>query len=187
MWGLRHLDPSACSLDSMRFTARKKKIVAVLAVVLCIGAYFGLPWLDKVNRLVLPSGRHVLDNADDLELVALLSGNKPTQFTEIGTVSITDPAQRRQILDSLYTDIRNATDRGICFWPHHLIRARRGERQIELVICFHCQVVWVRDGDRRAWGGLKTSSERLLDRVLLDAGVLKQLPKYEEDDPTQNR
>ncbi len=161
--------------------ARPKTTVALALTVLCAVIYFAVPWLDSVNGFLSPEGRRVLERADTLELVGI-NPLLASESWEVGKVSITDSALRKQILDQLFDDIRNGDEPAMCFNPHHLIRARHDGKEIELIICFQCSVIKSRRGDRVKWTPIARSSERHLDRILFEAGVWKKLPEYDEED-----
>jgi hypothetical protein len=100
----------------------------------------------------------ILENADEFQLLSLkpLSqmrggtakwGDKERFRDEgvVGKVILKDAKERQRIIEALYGAIRGQEHRASagCFWPHHGIRARKGDKAVDIVICFHCSQAYV--------------------------------------------
>jgi hypothetical protein len=91
----------------------------------------------------------------------------------LGKVDISDPAKRKAIIAAVEADIRNIpSGAAACFWPHHAVRAKNGDKSVDLLICFHCSNFQVYSEDIRTAGGpMTTASQSLLNQYLAEAGV----------------
>lgn len=88
--------------------------------------------------------RAVLEQPDELEVLALVcereaAPGEPTfhRYPVAKRLSV-PPAERVALVDALYAAIEGAHGAARCFEPHHGITARRGDAQVDLVICFRC-------------------------------------------------
>jgi hypothetical protein len=95
-------------------------------------------------------------------------------YPVLGKVEVTDPAQRRVVVAAIKEAARAQASMAACFIPRHAIRAAKGDRVIQLVICFQCSQYWAFGDDRssRVGSGLiSRDAEPLLDQLLTAAGV----------------
>ncbi len=58
-----------------------------------------------------------------------------------------------------------------CFSPHHALRAVRGNKTVDLVICFSCSGVQIHYGKEEGRTHVGKSPQRFFDHVLTSAGV----------------
>jgi hypothetical protein len=97
----------------------------------------------------------------------------------LGKTSVKDAGGRRDLLASLEKAAADSDgSMPDCFNPRHGIRVTRGDKTLDLVICFQCLQVEVYAGDQRGKGFLiKDTPRALFNKVLKDADV--PLPKQE--------
>lgn len=91
----------------------------------------------------------------------------------LGRTTVADPATRKRLNDALRAGARenDGTVAG-CFNPRHGIRAVKGEKWVDLVICFECMSVQVYEDGKQTRGFLVTESpQKVFDEVLKKAGV----------------
>ena len=61
-------------------------------------------------------------------------------YPVLGSVEITDPAERRKIMAALKDGIARGGSPAACFWPRHGLRAVENGKTFEYVICFACHM-----------------------------------------------
>jgi hypothetical protein len=96
------------------------------------------------------------------------------RYPVLGRVEITDPNLRRRIMASVKQDIRRGAVQNKCFEPRHVLRVKKGNSTVDIVICFKCHnYAMSRDGG--PLDGITPSigerSQQLLNSILKDAGV----------------
>jgi len=121
-----------------------------------------------------------LENADRFELYSLKPGplRKDADDTfhgyqVLGKTPVEDAAARQRLIDALKRGI--AENDGLaagCFNPRHGVRAVRGAKTVDVVICFECFSGKIFVDGRHAAGFLTTASPQpAFDRALRDAAV----------------
>jgi hypothetical protein len=129
---------------------------------------------------VPPETIAALRNADQYELLSLdptrTSEAPPEQFHGwriLGRMKITDAATRRKLNDSLRKGARENDGMAAgCFNPRHGIHLVKGDQVVDLVICFECLAVDVREEGKRGKGFLVSPSpQRVFDQVLRTGDV----------------
>jgi hypothetical protein len=147
-------------------------VVSVLALLLAGYAVRG----DSI-----PAGtRDVLTKADSFELYSLDPDprNRPAEngfhgWKVLGKTTVKDAEVRQKLVTAL-EKAAAANDGSVagCFNPRHGIRVKRGDKTLDLVICFQCFQVEVFDGDKRDKGFLITDAARdAFNKVLKDADL----------------
>ncbi|MDF1700203.1 MAG: hypothetical protein P1V36_03470 [Planctomycetota bacterium] len=110
----------------------------------------------RVGWLLLGDAREVLEQADSFELLSLEPRRGPRrpedpprlperfhEYRVLGRVEV-PLADRWQLLEALYAGVNEGPDMGAgCWEPRHGIHATRGERTVDLLICFKCIAVRV--------------------------------------------
>jgi hypothetical protein len=94
----------------------------------------------------------------------------------LGRGPITDPGERRRLLEALYDGLARPAPFAACFIPRHGIRAVAGAETIDLVVCFECDTVQVHSPGRgERPGSLPTSRapEPAFDEILAAHGLEK--------------
>jgi hypothetical protein len=134
--------------------------------------------------------RTVLERADEFTLLSLNSyemgmqarivGAKFHNHRTLGGVKITDDKLKARLVAALFRAIDES--RGFaaaCFKPRHGIRARRGWRTIDAVICFECGHVHFHEWGRRNSFNVSFRSGAPFDAVLRAARVRVAAPASE--------
>ena len=110
---------------------------------------------ERVQACFPPAVLRCLLEADTLELFSLICEREADPDEEtLGTAgyvirSVVDvaPPERAQILDALFGDVVAGEDVAECFVPHHALRARRGQEEALIVICYACSQLEVWQGE----------------------------------------
>ncbi len=145
----------------------------------------GMPSAAKFARAFPDDSRQVLESCDRLTLYSLDPGpafrsdGMPFQggfhdFPILGRVDI--PANKRvELLAQLYNglDVPNNFTLAACFNPRHGVRAEKGNRYADLVICFSCSQMQVYTDKRKGEQTTGIMSEPVADfnRRLTEAGA----------------
>jgi hypothetical protein len=144
-------------------------------------------WTTEKKDNKLPSdARAILEKAEQLELLSLdpaVEGVKAAEgfhgWKILGKTVVKDASTRKQILTALDKGIAESDGNGAkCFDPRNGIRAKRGNKTVDLVICFECGWIYVFHGDKEDRQGVAVTTgtpQAVLDKVLKEAKV--PLPK----------
>ncbi|MCO5165155.1 MAG: hypothetical protein M9894_02150 [Planctomycetes bacterium] len=131
-----------------------------------------------VRRLFSPAGLATLREAARCDLLAIVCEREPDPDEERlgdGEEEEAYPVRRRvplegevrrAVLEALYADVAAGAMLAMCFEPHHAIVAGEGAARVEVVICYTCFRVQVRDAQGIRGAAIATASEPLLNRVL---------------------
>jgi hypothetical protein len=96
-------------------------------------------------------------------------------FPVLGSLRLTEAGVRGTVLAALKNGIaRCRLESGYdCFWPRHGIRAERGGKATDYVICFECAQIYVYDGNGTQIDYVLTTGEpqQTLDRLLTADGI----------------
>ena len=158
-----------------------RRLALVVPVILCLA---GSARCAEVPAEVLD----ILNKAEQLEVLSLhpLPDKEKSKeyfhsYPVLGKAIVKDEKARKALVEALETGAKE--NKGIaanCFNPRHGLRAKAGDKTVELVICFQCMQVEYVIGDKKKAGFLITKSpEPLFDKVLKDAGA-KLAPKDKE-------
>lgn len=118
---------------------------AVLLCVPCCGAF------GQAARLP-PDVQTVLENADTFTLFSIApyidyehKAKRTFQDHKIlGQLDIRSTATREELIDALNKGMTAGELWGMqCFNPRHGIRAKKGDKTVELLICFECRQIYV--------------------------------------------
>jgi hypothetical protein len=156
-----------------------------IAIVLVIGGSFLLMRQDSARRLraAFPlEEQQILEKGEEFVLYSLHPNPRELDPEELktkpvfhgylilGQTRITTAKTRMDLLNALYADLGKG-DPAYCFNPRHGIRAVRGNKTIDLVICFECQQIEIYD--ERGKGGtlIAHSPQPVFDRILTQASV----------------
>jgi hypothetical protein len=116
--------------------------------------------------------RKILEDSETFEILAEVGPKEATErdlteFRPNRIVAISDERQKRQILESFYSDAATQDGPANCYEPHHGIRAGIGDKSIEIEICFACaQFKGV--GDLRSVSGTIVRSGRKSENLFGD-------------------
>ena len=101
----------------------------------------------ELDKSLPPNVREVLENAEEFEVLAEMERKdgklvypmiegfniKPNIKAEISDANL-----RKEILEDFYRDVAKGSEPANCWQPHHILRAKRGDKTIEIEICFSC-------------------------------------------------
>jgi hypothetical protein len=96
-------------------------------------------------------------------------------FPVLGKVVVTDPAEKQRLAAALREgmEAKNVMQ-SKCFVPRHVVRAERGDRFSDYVICFHCQNYEVHvngEPHARPTKPISNHVRPTIEKPLLDANV----------------
>jgi hypothetical protein len=111
-------------------------------------------WNGKLSDKFPESVRTALEQEPEFELLSLDPQHRdedaPTEFYRrrvVGKIRVNDPAMRKRLLGALDASVRAENESAKCFDPRHAIRVRHSGRTFYLVICFHCNNVYIYSDD----------------------------------------
>ena len=101
----------------------------------------------SLDKSLPPNVREILENAEEFEILAEMEKKdgklvypmtegfniKPNIKAEISEANV-----RKEILENFYHDVAKVSEPANCWQPHHILRAKRGDKTIEMEICFSC-------------------------------------------------
>lgn len=90
--------------------------------------------LDKADRVVLYE-------LDPTQRGKVSSGTTFWEYPVVREKELTEPRERAELIRTLYEGMAEQKVGARCFVPHHGLRAVRGGKTLDLVLCFTCQ--WV--------------------------------------------
>ncbi|MGH7977918.1 MAG: hypothetical protein ACREE6_00985 [Limisphaerales bacterium] len=137
-------------MNAKPVTLRLKTILAFLFGA----ALLSVPCCDAFGKAVHlpPDVQKVLENADTFTLFSINpepdyehKAKRTFQDHEIlGQLKIRSTATRKELIDALNEGISAAGLWGMqCFNPRHAIRAEKGDKTVELLICFECRQIYI--------------------------------------------
>lgn len=157
-------------------------LIVVIYVTLCPKCYKEIPW----------GVRWALHNSDTFELLSIKPSGPssdpdairadPREKVEgtdivLGSVIITDPVVRRELIAALDDGLNNGEHGWKCFDPRHAIRVRRGTNTYTILICFECGWVRIEQPDNSDWKLIPFRGKKnLFDKTLREAGIEQDQP-----------
>lgn len=124
------------------------------------------------------SVKNFLETADKLELIAdakkqdgtiVYNGDMIKNESLIAT--ITDDETKKYIVNSVDKDFGGLGDT-VCFLPNHILKATKGEKVVEVEICYQCMRYEIKGSLGEYNGGLDlTWSESVLNKILFEKGI----------------
>ena len=147
-------------------------LTGLVLLVLSVGAVFLVPRLE--------SQRRVLETSDSFMLLSLepFSSDRTGEMFHrnhkvLGKLQVTDEVLKQQLVAALYKGIEvGSSGQVACHNPRHGIRAIKGNRKIEVSICFECLNIYFYENEKK--GGVQSTSsyaEKLFNQVLRQAKV----------------
>lgn len=135
-----------------------------------------LPHADapQVRRVIPAAAQEVLQEAETFEVLLIACERSPAPdearcqgYPVIERRTVEDYDVRLQLLERIYRGLVEAESLSMCFDPHHVVRAVRGDAVVELVICFECdQLHCHAAGQPRKGGATSPVAEPLLTQLL---------------------
>lgn len=127
-----------------------------------------------------PKVRKFLETAETFEILAqiekkdgkIIYPDEGKEFNPNVKAIVSETKSRKELLAQFYFDIATSEIRSpACYRPHHLIRAKQGEKIVEVEICFSCSRFIVK-GSLGKFQGLiglgagAIESEQLFKRII---------------------
>jgi hypothetical protein len=123
----------------------------------------------------------ILDKPDNIELYSLEpeppDGQKPEKFLHGSFMLGSTVLKDAKVRDGAIAALKAGAGRGRgakCFEPRHAIRARRGGKTVDLLVCFECGWIYVYyDDDKKESAVVTTNRDALpeFEKILKQAGV----------------
>ncbi|HEY0073697.1 MAG TPA: hypothetical protein VGB77_06310 [Abditibacteriaceae bacterium] len=175
-----------------RLSLKATTSILCVACALLLAIWFLAPKTD-----VKAEQRMVLEQSDTLILYSLMTHNELDSYFSslaevngfiknrekfhrnyvVGKVRITDSRTKAKLVKALYDGIESHNGfAAACFNPHHGLRATKGNRIVDVVICFECSIVYFRESNQKRGEGTSGLPKPIFDGVLNDAKV-PRLPK----------
>lgn len=133
-----------------------------------------------VRGLLGEDALEVLRRADRFALLALIPERRPDRDEDrlrdhpVRAHAFLDLTVRRPLLSALYGDLVVGGAPCKCAGPHHAIVATRGDARVELLLCYRCSWVQVKDEAGERGTTLGRSSEAVLNAAL---GQTESVPR----------
>ena len=132
----------------------------------------------ELKQLFPADSRAVFENADRMTLYSIDHYPKPNQantfhyYPIIGKTEIADVKTRRALVAHLYNGIAKSDGvSAACFNPRHAIRASKGGKTVDIVICFGCQNLQVHYQKSLSYAPITRAPQNFYNSVLQEAGV----------------
>lgn len=132
--------------------------------------------IKTLNRKLPLKVRNFLETAETLEIWTD-TNHEPVDEKPVYTPNrkyvIKKTATQKKILNAFYKDLAMGGSGAACFYPNHSIIARKGEKNVTIVICFTCHEIAV-SGSFGKWdAGMygEPHSEDLMNDLLSKYGV----------------
>ena len=170
-----------------------KKRIIVLSVLISTGASVwlfarprgpesfgtpnGRPALTGLNKAFPADSRNVFEQSDRFILYSIESRPTPNQantfhgYPIVGQTEIKDEKIKSDLVAHFYDGMAAESIAKGCFSPHHAIRAMKGQKTVDLVICFSCSGVHIYYGEERSRTHVAQEPERFYNAVLATVGV----------------
>jgi hypothetical protein len=148
------------------------------AVLLVAGLALAGPGDDPYSKLPATVSA-LLDEADSVELLSIDPGERISDpsagfhgWKVLGRTTLRNDAGRRAIVLAIQRGVGEADDAAGCFEPRHGLRATKGNKVVDFVICFSCRWIEVHDGGQSAFVRTTASAKPAINRALRDAAVV---------------
>jgi hypothetical protein len=148
----------------------------VLGIILVLGRARASS--DDAYRTLPPDASALLDEAEAVELISIDPRDRPPKPDEsfhgwkiLGRATIQKPQDRRAIVAALKRSVGEADKVAGCFEPRHGLRATKGGRVVDLVICFSCRWIEVHDGGTTSSVWISEAPKSAFNKALREAHV----------------
>lgn len=132
---------------------------------------------EPYSKLPAPASA-LLDGAEAIEILSIDPKGRPAEPGEgfhgwrvLGRTTLRDPGTRKSVVAALRRGIAEAEGAAGCFEPRHGLRATKGDRSADFVICFSCRWIEVHADGERASVWISESPKPAINHALRDAGV----------------
>jgi hypothetical protein len=120
----------------------------------------------------------LLDEAEAIEILSIDPKGRPSRpeddfhgWKVLGRTTLRDPGTRTRVVAASRRGVEEAGPAAGCFEPRHGLRATKGARSADLVICFACGWIEVRAGGEAASVRTSSAAKPVFNKLLCDAGV----------------
>ena len=144
------------------------RLSSLICFRICLSVFLAFP--QQSRNVIPPPAKTILEYADRLELLSLDPRENPNSgfhgFTVLKTVAVTNSETRKTLVSAFERAVtENQREIGACFNPRHGLRARKGDKHEEFVICFQCLQVKAY-GEARSDFLVSESAAPVFDEVL---------------------
>lgn len=156
------------------------KTIGLTAALLLAAAAVKMPAAQEKNELP-EVVRAVLEKPDALVLLSLNPERPDKQAKDdwygwkvLGRTELKDAAARKVVADAVQKGVKDSDGTAAkCFEPRHGVHAVRGDKSVDLVICFECYQLHVYVNGKREGRTILTTRapQAALDQILKDAKV----------------
>ena len=133
----------------------------------------------KLDKRIPPEVREVLDKAD--EIIISYNVDKDTMKIKLlsaepipnASANVSDPALKKQFLDSFYADASSNSNGSACFSPRHRVNAKYKTKVVEIDICYECDNFRGKSSSGNFGGGLayESKSSAIIDAIIEKYGA----------------
>ena len=128
-----------------------------------------------LNESLPPKVREILEKAETFEVLAEVD-NEPDglNFEPNQIATITNEADKKEILEAFYYDASDGDYPSACYIPHHKIRAIYQKKTVEIEICFQCSIFIVESPFGKFDGGIvreNRKSEDIFNRIIQNQSI----------------
>lgn len=98
----------------------------------------------KLDERIPPNVREILDEADEINIYYSIEEDKMKlrvwtfEKSLNAKAKVSDPALKKQLLDSFYYDASSNFNGNACFSPRHRMAAKYKTKTVEMDICYEC-------------------------------------------------
>lgn len=147
-----------------------------------------IPAREALQALFPADSRNVFEHSDHLELIAIDSppGESDNLFDYriVSRHEIVGARQKAQLIAAFYNGVAEDSLDALCFNPHYAIRATKGRKIVDILVCFDCGGVEVHYGDKRGGWGTSGTPRPAFDQLLKMSKVSRI--KWHEQPPVKN-
>jgi hypothetical protein len=132
---------------------------------------------DAVSAAFVGDTAWILDRPDQLEFLTLDPSHEPPAYDSnnperlhgyliLGSAVIRDAALQKELVDSVKDAVKGNTGiAAACFNPRHAIRATRGGKSVDMLICFQCLQMEVYQGAKWKMSLISSTQKELFTQV----------------------
>jgi hypothetical protein len=119
----------------------------------------------KLNEKIPPKIREILDKADEINIYYNINEDtmnlRVLMFETVpnAEAKVSDPALKKQVLESFYYDASSNSNGSACFSPRHKLTAKYKTKTVEMVVCYQCSNFQGKSSAGRFGGGLADESK----------------------------
>lgn len=126
----------------------------------------------ELSKAFPGDSRNILENSETFTLYSIdpypgrEGPNRFQDYAVIGQTTIQDPEIKRNLIAYLYSGMADANLHAACFNPHHAIRATKGNKIVDMLICFSCSGIEIYYGQAKGQTFTSNAPRAYFDSVL---------------------